>query len=143
MASSAASIFDSSAILAYLLEEKELEVIEAALEGDGRQMTSVNYCEVLGKLIEKGMPADEADEAVRGLGVQFVNFELTLARYAAVMREGTRAIGASLGDRACLALAMRCTQSRQAATVFTADPSWSRVKWPFKIVVIRAGRSGR
>jgi PIN domain nuclease of toxin-antitoxin system len=31
------------------------------------------------------------------------------------------------------------TGGSQMTTVFTADQSWNRIKWPFKIVLIRPG----
>jgi PIN domain nuclease of toxin-antitoxin system len=136
-----ATILDASAVLAYFLRENGLEVVEAALDAGGSQMTTVNYCEVLGKLVEKGMPADEAEQALNELGITFVDFDIALAQHAALLQRRTRSIGASLGDRACVALAMQFVQSKATATVFTADQSWSRAKWPFKIVVIRTART--
>ena len=121
-------ILDASAILAYFLWESGLEVIEAALDVGASQMTTVNYCEVLGKLVEKGMPADEAEEALKELGITFVDFDIPLAQQAVLLQRRTRSIGASLGDRACLALAMQFVQSETTIpTVFTTDQSWSRV----------------
>ena len=47
-----------------------------------------------------------------------------------------------LFDADQLALAMRRAKLRSVPTVYTAEQAWSRVKWPFKIVMIRPVRSG-
>jgi ribonuclease VapC len=45
------------------------------------------------------------------------------AHAAGLMRQSTRALGLSLGDRACLALALA-----QKATAVTADQQWQKVQ---------------
>jgi PIN domain nuclease of toxin-antitoxin system len=135
------NVLDASAILAYLQQENGQDVVEAALDAGPSWMTTVNTCEVLGKLCEKGMPVEEAQATIDDLGLRVIDFDAELARYAAVMRVSTISIGASLGDRACLALAQRAIQARPRTVnpvVYTAERSWMKLKWPFKIVLIRA-----
>jgi ribonuclease VapC len=138
------NIIDASAALAYLNREKGHEIVDAALGADPSWITSVNYCEILGKLIQGGMPLDAADLTMVDLGLEVIDFDLELARLAAAIRSRTASIGASLGDRACLALAQR-TADKPAGSltpvVYTAEQSWAKVKWPFKIVLIRQGRN--
>lgn len=136
------NIIDASAILAYLQQEKGHEVVEAALDAGSARMTAVNYCEVLSKLCEKGMPAAEARSAVNDLGLTLIDFDVELAWHAAAMRVPTMPIGASLGDRACLALAERTAKTQGAPSVYTAERSWAKLKWPFKIVLIRHAKAG-
>jgi ribonuclease VapC len=135
------NVIDASAILAYLQQEKGQDVVEAALDAGPSWVTTVNNCEVLSKLCEKGMPIEEAQAAVNDLGLTEVVFDSELARHAAAMRVRTVPIGASLGDRACLALAERTIQNQATPIVYTAEQLWIKVKWPFKIVVIRSAKS--
>ncbi|MEN6627418.1 MAG: type II toxin-antitoxin system VapC family toxin [Candidatus Sumerlaeia bacterium] len=133
-----ANVIDASAILAYLQQEKGEDAVEAALDAGAAWISAVNACEVLGKLCEKGMPIEEAQGALDDLGLVVKNFDPESARIAAAMRVRTMPIGASLGDRACLALAQHAAQSGATPTVYTAEHAWAKLRWPFKIAVIRA-----
>lgn len=135
------NIMDASAILAYLQGEKGTEIMEEALDACPSWMTTVNYCEVLGKLCDKGMPADQAQLVIQDLGLVIVDFDMDLAWRAAKMRKTTVAIGASLGDRACLALAERTGRQAFKPIVYTAEQSWAKIAWQFKVALIR--RPGR
>ena len=130
-------VIDASAALAYLQQERGQERVEAALDEGPCWMSAVNLCEVLGKLCEKGMPLREARATVADLGLIVVAFDGELAAIAASLRVRTRSIGASLGDRACLALAEQVMRTKAAPVVLTAEKAWSNLKWPFKIMVIR------
>ncbi|MGC8624403.1 MAG: hypothetical protein ACP5VQ_03960, partial [Phycisphaerae bacterium] len=92
---------------------------------------------------EKGMPSDQARAALQETGLVTVDFDMDLAWRAAMLRKSTMAIGASLGDRACLALAERTLELPNTPVVYTAEQSWAKIKWRFKIVLIRLhGKSG-
>ena len=130
-------ILDASAVLAYLQQEKGQERVEAAFDEGPCRMTTLNICEVLGKLCEKGMPLADAQAAFQDLGVIAVDFDEELAGLAALLRVRTRSIGASLGDRACLALAERTARAPDTAVVYTAEHAWGRLRWSFKVAVIR------
>lgn len=113
------------------------DVVESALDAGPCLVTTVNTCEVLGKLREKGMPLAEARLALHDLGLTVVDFDFEQAALAAEMRVRTKPIGASLGDRACLALAQHRLKAGVNPTVHTAQHSWIKLKWPFKIALIR------
>lgn len=132
-----ANVLDASAVLAYLQEEKGLDRIEAALDESPCLLSAVNLCEVLGKLCEKGMPLQEAQAAVNELGLSIIDFDKPQAGMAAFMKARISAIGASFGDRACLALAEQVIRAQATPVVLTAEKAWSKLKWPFKVVVIR------
>lgn len=134
---SSVSILDASAVLAYLQGERGHERVEVALDAGPCWLTAVNLCEVLGKLCDHAMPLDAAQAAVAGLGLSVVDFDAELAGRVALLRQKTKSIGASLGDRACLALAGRVTAPEARPVVYTAEKSWTKLKWPFKIVAIR------
>ena len=131
------SVLDASAVLAYLLQEKGQDRVEAALDAGHCWLSTVNLCEVLGKLCDRGMPLQEAQAAVDDLGLFIKDFDAEAASLAAMLRTQTKPIGASLGDRACLALAEKAANSQVILTVFTAEQAWAKLKWPFKVTVIR------
>jgi len=131
------NVLDASAVLAYLQQENGQDSVEAALDEGPCWMTTVNTCEVLSKLCEKGMPPQEAQATVDDLGLTVVDFDAELAALAAFLKISTRRIGASLGDRACLALAEQITHKQASPVVYTAEQAWAKIKWPFKLAVIR------
>ena len=135
-------VLDASAVLVYLQQEEGNDRVEAAMETAPCWMTTVNASEVMGKLCEKGMPAEEAQLAIDDLGLILIDFDRELARLAAALRPRTMAIGASLGDRACLALAQRSHGSGKVS-VYTAEQGWARLSWPFELIVVRPARTVR
>ncbi len=112
------TVYDVSAVLALLFREPGAEAIRAELSTG--VIGTANLVEVLSKLSDHGMPAREALRAVTMLGLEIV--PLMQAQGAATMRPSTRALGLSLGDRACLALARELN-----VTALTADRNWAKV----------------
>jgi PIN domain nuclease of toxin-antitoxin system len=110
-------VLDASALLALMAGEPGQEAVLAALPG--ARMSAVNLAEVVSKLAERGMPADEAWADARDLGFVIVPFDAEQAREVGRLRPLTRTYGLSLGDRACLALA-----SIEKARVLTTDSRW-------------------
>ena len=123
-------VLDASAVLALLNQETGKERVEAVLADSC--IGTVNYCEVLGKLIDAGMSEQDARESVEMLNVEVVGFDVDLSRLAAVLRPMTKKLGLSLGDRSCLALAL----SRRNTAV-TAERVWAKLKIGVKIELIR------
>jgi ribonuclease VapC len=123
-------VFDGSAVLALLNQKTGKDRVEAVLSD--ACIGTINYCEVLGKLIDAGMPEGDARESVDLLNVEVVNFDADLARTAAVLRPSTKKLGLSLGDRSCLALALA-----RHNTAVTAERAWGRLKVGVKIELIR------
>jgi ribonuclease VapC len=124
------NILDASAVLAVLNGEPgQKKVIPMLAES---AISSVNLTEVAAKLLETGMDEDSARLAVSVLGVgEVVDFTEELAWKAAQLRPLTKAYGLSLGDRACLALAVKLK-----VPVVTADKEWSKLKL-CRVIVIR------
>ncbi len=124
-------VFDASAVLAAIFDEPGGDrVIE--LWGDGDNLIStVNYAEVISKLAERGMTDDEIRAVMEGVPLKLAAFDQETAHAAGLLRRSPKALGFSLGDRACLALA----QSRNAPAV-TADRVWKKHKGT-EVVVIR------
>ena len=123
-------VLDASALLALLYQESGAERVAAALEGS--VMSTVNLAEVLGRLARDGRDVAAAVDRVRELPVVFVPFSTEHAALAAGMLPATRAQGLSLGDRACLALAIE----RQAVAL-TADTAWVRADHGAQVELFR------
>jgi PIN domain nuclease of toxin-antitoxin system len=124
------AVLDSSAVLALLLAEPGADRVKAALPG--ALLSTVNLAEVVTKLCERGMPADDARAAVEAIGVELVAFDVEQACAAGDLRNATRAAGLSLGDRACLALGRL-----RGLPAVTADTAWRHLPG-FDIVLLRS-----
>lgn len=125
-----AFVLDSSAIMAVLLDEagydKAAELVQDAL------MSSVNVAEVVAKCVEFGFPEQLALEFIQGSNVTIVDFDLEHAILAGELRRRASKGILSLGDRACIATAIR-----QDAIAVTADRIWSTLELGCKIELIR------
>ncbi len=124
------NILDASAVLAVLNGERgEKKVIPILAES---AINCVNLTEIAAKLLETGMDEASAELAVSVLGIrEIVDFTEDLAWSAARLRPLTKQYGLSLGDRACLALAIKLN-----VPAVTADKEWSKLKL-CKVIVIR------
>ena len=124
------NILDASAVLTVLNGEPgEKKVIPILAES---AISAVNLTEVAAKLLEAGMDEAGAQLAVSVLGIgEIVDFTPNLAWEAARLRPLTKQYGLSLGDRACLALAIKLK-----IPAVTADKEWAKLKL-CKIIVIR------
>lgn len=123
-------VLDASAVLALLNREPGQDRVEAMLADS--VICAVNYCEVLGKLIEAGLSEVNARECVDLLGIEVIGFDAELASLSASLRSRTKKLGLSLGDRSCLALGIA-----RRHTVVTAEKSWARLKIGVTIDLIR------
>ncbi len=130
-------VLDASALLAYLFNETGAEFVEKTLSR-GVLISAVNLAEVFSKLEERGVAVDIAAEQfhTRGLfcALEIVNFDLEQAKVAARLRLRSKQAGLSLGDRACLALALV-----RGVAAITADASWEQLQGQqeLKVKVIR------
>lgn len=123
-------VVDASAILALLWSEPGSEVV-ADIVG-GALMSSVNLAEVCSKLADRGIGEDAIRELLTDLPVSIAVFDEGQAYAVGAMRDQTRSIGLSIGDRACLGLAIR-----EGARVMTADKAWRMLDLSVDVVVIR------
>ncbi|ATC32877.1 PIN domain-containing protein [Caulobacter vibrioides] len=123
-------VLDSSAILAVSNNEIGAEQAAAALFAS--KVCSVNLAEVVTKFVEGGAPFDLARRQVEDLALTVIDFDRELAIQAGLLRKTTSHRGLSLGDRACLALAIR-----EKRPVLTADTAWSDLDLPVQVVLIR------
>lgn len=123
-------VMDSSAILALVFQEPGREHVAVALPG--ALISSVNLTELISKMLDRGLSLEQVDDQMNDFSVVTVNFDGDLAIQAGVLRAATRHRGLSLGDRACLALAIR-----EGLPVMTADRAWSDLDLPVEVVLIR------
>ncbi|MBN2678806.1 type II toxin-antitoxin system VapC family toxin [Acidithiobacillus montserratensis] len=120
------SVLDASAMLAYLNDEPGADFVEKALVAGGI-ISTVNWAEVLSKVIEIGIAPEKLAEELKIRGILESTLEvlpLTIedSTEIAHLRLLTRSLALSLGDRACLALGKRLRHP-----VLTADRIWAEV----------------
>ncbi len=113
----ASAVLDSSAVLAVLNDEPGADAVVAIL--DDALVSTVNYAEVVGKLVERGSSYSQAQAALRTIALTTVDFDIALARRTGALRAETMRRGLSLGDRACLSLA-----EREGVPAVTGDRAW-------------------
>lgn len=123
-------VFDSSALLAITFEEEGADIAAQALN-DGI-ISAVNASEVITRYIDLGASEDDACASLLAFGLNIYPFDESLAITAGLMRTTTREAGLSLGDRACLALAIR-----EQARVLTADRAWATLDLDIAVELIR------
>lgn len=124
-------VFDASVILAVVNSEPGSEKIAPKLL-DSAVASSVNLAEVQSKLVRDGADPDDAWEvAVSGVG-EVVPFTAEQARTAGNLIATTAAFGLSLGDRACIALALSLKTD-----VYTTDKTWRGLKLGVPIHLLR------
>ncbi len=126
-------VLDTSAILAQLWSEPGADIVNRSMENS--IVSAVNLAEVFTKLVERG-PLEIAERQIALLQVEspigIVPFDKAQAIICGRLRTGSRSLGLSLGDRACLALAII-----EGATVLTADRVWADLGLSVKIELIR------
>src|SRR5262245_24952655 len=98
-------VLDSSALLAWLAGEAGAEQVEQVV--GAALISCVNLAEVLTKLADRGVSELEQRRIVKNIGLAVGDFDEVAAWTSAALRASTRTRGLSLGDRACLALALR------------------------------------
>jgi ribonuclease VapC len=123
-------VLDASALLALLHNEPGAKRVHDILAHS--VIGAVNACETVGKLVSAGMNFDDARTSIELLNIEVIPFDNEAAYKAGNLIAETKKLGLSLGDRACLALGI-ITQ----LTVVTAEQSWSKVKLPVALEIIR------
>ena len=121
---------DASAVLAVINSEPGAEMVQRAWTD--ASVSAVNYSEVIAKLVEAGLDDAEAIGVLEALPITVHALDAAQAQRAGLLRRQTREHGLSLGDRACLALAMML-----GLPAMTADHGWIDLDLGIEIVVIR------
>jgi ribonuclease VapC len=124
-------VLDASAILAIIQGEPGAEKLTPDILRTA-VCSIVNLAEVQAKLVTCGWPPDDAWEDATSPIREAVLFTEEQAKIAGSLAALTRPLGLSLGDRACLALGISTK-----APIYTAEKSWTRLKFGVRIHVIR------
>lgn len=109
-------VLDTSAVLAVLFNEPGASKIIDQLPGG--LLSAVNLAEIHGRLLMDGRPSALAWNRVLTMGFEVVFFNDEHARLAGEL-VGKTSPALSLGERACLALAIE-----RNATVYTTNSAW-------------------
>jgi ribonuclease VapC len=123
------AIADSSAILAYFAQEPGGE---ALLRVGSLRVCAVNFAEIVGRLADWGLDDVSIDAAFRDLAPRVESFDSYRAGVAARLRRDPSARRLSLGDRACLSLALRT-----GLPVLTSDRAWAGLELGVDVRLIR------
>jgi PIN domain nuclease of toxin-antitoxin system len=124
------AVLDASALLALLNEEPGHELVATVISA--AIISAVNLSEVVGKLADRGIADQELRSAIDALGLGVVPFDQAQAYAAGLLRPLTRRAGLSLGDRACLGLALL-----RKAPAYTTDRGWRKVSVGVEVRPIR------
>ena len=127
---SKAAILDASALLAVFADEPGGELVAPLL--DGAVISTVNWCEVLARYADLGLDTRSRETDIESLGISLAPFTSRQAEVAAGLLPITRKAGLSLGDRACLALALDL-----GGYPVTADRAWGSVDVGLVVTLIR------
>jgi ribonuclease VapC len=123
-------VLDSSALLANIWNEPGAEIVAKHLSG--AQMSAVNFAEVASKLSERGIDKQKWQSLIVGFGIEVIDFDQGQAIEVGLLREKTKAAGLSLGDRACIALALA-----KALPCLTADKVWAELGLGVDVKLVR------
>jgi len=125
-------VLDASALLALLKDESGGEKVAEGLSASC--ISAVNYAEVVSYFIHAGMPASAVDAMLSPLPITIIAANADLATRAGRLRAITAEARLSLGDRFCLALAVR-----EGLPAWTADRQWRAISAQVdaEIVLIR------
>jgi PIN domain nuclease of toxin-antitoxin system len=123
-------VLDASALLATLFEEAGSEAVEAILSGS--RISAANFSEVVAKLSDHGVANEDILRDLAELDIVVCDFDRKQAEAAGLLRQNTKIAGLSLGDRACLALAIAL-----GGTAVTADRVWANLSLDVPIQVVR------
>ena len=123
-------VLDASALLTLLNAEKGADVVQNLLPRT--VISSVNLAEVVTRLSLLDMPENEIHEILDVLGLEIVSFNEEQSFQAGLISKLTQPLGLSLGDRACLSLALTTHK-----TALTADRIWKELKLGVEIQLVR------
>ena len=124
------AVLDASAILAALGNEPGADLVFEHISHAA--VSTVNLAEVQSKLIERGFSPDEAWESALSFAREVFVFDAQQASTAGRLVPFTRPFGLSLGDRACLALAITLK-----APAYTTDRIWANLHLDVDVRLLR------
>jgi ribonuclease VapC len=124
-------VLDASAILALIGHEPGADQLTSNLLSRAVAST-VNLAEVQTKLVSRGWTSAQAWEDATSPVRDILSFDEEQAKVAGDLVTQTRHLGLSLGDRACLALAVVLD-----LPAYTAEKAWKKLRVSVPIHIIR------
>src|SRR5690606_15996604 len=95
-------------------------------------ISSVNLSEVITDVLKRGIDITEARKHLSQLPLEIITFDVEIAYEAASLERYRKSHNLSLGDRACLATAIKLNRK-----VVTADTIWETIPLSIKMEFIR------
>jgi ribonuclease VapC len=123
-------VIDSSALLASILDEPGATKVNAIMALS--LMSAVNFAEVVTILNNDGYDSDQIDIILDEYNINVIAFDEMQAKICGNLRGATKPRGLSLGDRACLALALQ-----KGLPLLTADRALGGVDVGVKVELVR------
>ena len=126
------ALLDASAFIAIVLGEDGADVVEDAVRGGGACISGINLLESIAKLQAYDYTPEELRMVTEDMQLRVLPFTEHHAFIAAAFYPYIKSHNLSLGDRACLVVAMA-----EGYKVLTTDKSWSKLPLDVAIQLIR------
>ncbi len=124
-------VFDSSALIMLFAKEKGYEIIKQRMKN--AIISSVNIAEVYKYCIEvQNLSEEDCRSLIKLSGIKIIEFCEEQALITAKIIKRTKHYGLSLGDRACIALAMLNNHP-----ILTCDKIWQKVDIDIEFIMAR------
>ncbi len=115
-------LLDSSAIIAVVKQEVGYQKIEDLIPYTG--LSLVKCCEIVSSLINLGFNKQEIGDILNDLTLNKIPYTEEIAIEAGLLRTSTKHLGLSLGDRACIATAIKMN----LVDIYTTDKAWKNLE---------------
>jgi ribonuclease VapC len=131
----ASCVLDASALMVLINDEPGASSVEKYIEN--ACISSVNFAEVLSKMLEKGVPVDAAQSILDNFNLEIITFEKNQILGTSLLRSQTKQYGLSLADRICLNLGKILK-----LPIVTTDQIWKKLKnSAFDVVLVRTNNN--